>query len=47
MINYDDDEHAAAALSGAATSPSQQAPGREAGEGFWSRMAKSRSPISS
>lgn len=35
MISYDDDdEHAAAALSGAATSPLQQAPGREVGEGF-------------
>lgn len=47
MINYDDDEHAAAAFSGAATSPSQQAPGREGGEGLWSAWPKAdpQSPV--
>lgn len=45
--HYDDDEHAAAALSGAATSPSQQAPGREAERCLWSAWPKAdpQSPV--
>lgn len=45
--HYDDDEHAAAALSGAATSPSQQALGGQGGEGLWSAWPKAdpQSPV--
>lgn len=45
--HYDDDEHAAAAFSGAATSPSQQAPGLEVREGRWSAWPKAdpQSPV--